>query len=100
VSNALSPIFYLFLFPSGVLYQRVQHLLAKDVTSDGSYPPVMKQRRPGPKRSTYRIPASEWPIVVWRVVEKKEPLRTVAATFGVSHETIRRIVLDVQKRHR
>jgi len=30
-----------------------------------------------------------------RVVEQKEPLRTVA--YGVSHETIRRIVLHVQQ---
>ena len=35
-----------------------------------------------------------------RVVEQKEPLRTVAADYGVSHETILRIVLHVQKQHR
>jgi len=32
-----------------------------------------------------------------RVVEKNEPLRRVAAAYGVSHETIRRILLHVQK---
>ena len=32
-----------------------------------------------------------------RVVEQKDPLRTVAAAYGVSHETIRRIMLHVQK---
>ena len=32
-----------------------------------------------------------------RVVEQQEPLRTVAAAYGVSHEKIRRIVLHVQK---
>jgi len=32
-----------------------------------------------------------------RVVEQKEPLRTVAAAYDVSHETIRRIVLHVQQ---
>jgi len=36
--------------------------------------------------------------VVQRVVEQKEPLRRVAAAYGVSHETIRRILLHVQKR--
>jgi hypothetical protein len=35
--------------------------------------------------------------VVQRVVEQKEPLRTVAAAYGVSHETIRRILLHVPK---
>jgi hypothetical protein len=99
VSATLSPIFYLFLISSGILYQKVQLVLAKDVTSDGSYPPVMKHRCPGPKRITYGIPASEWPTVVQRVVEQKESLRTVAAAFGVSYETIRRIVLHVQKLH-
>jgi Zn-dependent peptidase ImmA (M78 family) len=54
---------------------------------------VIKQRRPGPKHPSYGIPASEWLTVVQRVVEQKEPLRTVAAAYGVSHETIRRILL-------
>ena len=77
----------------------MQLVLAKDVTYDGSYPPVMKHRFPGPKRITYGITASEWTTVVQRVVEQKESLRTVAAAFGGSYETIRRIVLHVQKLH-
>jgi hypothetical protein len=97
VSSSLSPIFYLFLIPSGILYQKVQCLLAEDETPEESHPPVMKHRRPGPKRPTYGIPASEWPTVIRRVVEQKEPLRSVAAAYGVSHETIRRIMLHVQK---
>ena len=97
VSAPLSPILYLFLIPSGVLYQKVQHLLAEDETTEGSHPPVMKHRRLGPKHPTYGIPTSLWPTVVHRVVEQKEPLRTVAAAYGVSYETIRRIVLHVQK---
>ncbi len=97
MSSSLSPIFYLFLAPSGPLYQKVQHLLAEDETLEGSQPPVMKHRRPGPKHPTYRIPASEWSVVVQRVVEQKEPLRSGADSYGVSHETIRRIMLHVQK---
>jgi IS30 family transposase len=31
-------------------------------------------------------------MVVQRVVEQKESLRTVAAAYGVSHETIRRLL--------
>jgi hypothetical protein len=37
------------------------------------------------------------PTVKQRVVEQKEPLRTVAVAYGVSHETIRRILIQVQK---
>ena len=97
MSNTLSPIFYLFLAPSGKLYLKVQHLLAGDELFQSSDPPLLKRRRPGPKHPNYGIPADLWPIVVHRVVEQKEPLRTVAAAYGVSHETIRRIVLHVQK---
>jgi hypothetical protein len=35
--------------------------------------------------------------VVHRVVEQKKSLRTVAATYGVSHETICCIMFHVQK---
>ncbi len=91
-------MFSLFLVPSGKLYLKVQYLLAEDEKSAGNYPPVIeKQRRPGPKLPVYSIPASQWSTVLHRVVEKKEPLLTVAAVYGVSHETIRRIMLHVQK---
>jgi Zn-dependent peptidase ImmA (M78 family) len=33
------------------------------------------------------------------VVEKKEPLRTVAAEYGVSDETIRRLIRAAKKLH-
>ena len=78
----------------------MQHLLAEDATPEGSHPPeVIKHRHPGPKHLTYGIPTEHWPTVVHRVVEQKEPLRTVAAAYGVSHETIRRIMLHVQKQY-
>src|SRR5438270_7695902 len=79
VSSPLSPIFYLFLAPSGILYQQVQRLLAEEETAEGSPPAVIKQRRPGPKQPADGLPASAWPTVLHRVVEQKEPLRTVAA---------------------
>ncbi len=100
MSNTLSPIFYLFLAPSGKLYLKVQHLLAGDELVQSSNPPLLKRRRPGPKHPNYGIPTELWPMVVQRVVEQQEPLRTVAAAYGVSHETIRRIVLHVQKQQR
>ena len=97
-SATLSPIFYLFLAPSGKLYLKVRRLLAEEETAEGSTPPVViKHLRPGPKHPAYGIPASQWPTVVQRVVEQKEPLRIVAADYGVSHETIRRILLHAHK---
>jgi hypothetical protein len=97
VSNTLSPIFSLFLAPAGTLYQKVQRFLIEEQSTHGNHPPVLKYRRPGPKRPTYGIPTSEWPTVVQRIVEQKEPLRTVAAAYDVSHETIRRIIRHMLK---
>jgi hypothetical protein len=96
VSSTLSPIFYLFLAPSGKLYLKVHHLLAGDELFQGSNPPLLKHRRPGSKHPNYCIPAPVWPTIVHRVVEQQESLRAVAADYGVSHETIRRIMLHVQ----
>ena len=97
MSATPSPILYLFLAPSGKLYLKVQHLLAEDELFQRSNPPLIKHRRPGPKHPKYGLPAEHWPTVVHRVMEQKEPLRTVAAAYGVSHETIRRILLHVQQ---
>ena len=96
MSSSLSPTLYLFLAPTGTLYQKVQHLLAEDDLFQRSNRPLLKHRRPGPKHPNYGIPAELWPTVVHRVLEQKEPLRTVAAAYGVSHETIRRLMLRVQ----
>jgi hypothetical protein len=72
-------------------------MLAEDESTGQSHPPLLKHRRPGPKHPNYGIPAELWPTVIQRVVEQKEPLRTIAVAYGVSHETIRRILLQVQK---
>src|SRR5258708_23933011 len=97
VSAPLSPIFSLCLASAGKLYLKVQDLLAHDKAHDVSPPPIVGKRRPGPTHPNYSIPAAHLSTVVHRVVEQKEPLRTVAAAYGVSHETIRRIMLHVQK---
>jgi hypothetical protein len=96
VSSSLSPIFSLCLAPSGQLYLKVQHLLAGDELVQSSNPPLLKRRRPGPKHPNYGLSVDLWPTVVQRVVEQKEPLRTVAADYGVSHEMIRRIMRHVK----
>jgi len=97
VSATLSPIFYFFLAPSGTLYLKVQDVLAHDEAHDVSPPPIVGKRRPGPKHPKYGVPAEHWPMIIHRVVENNESLRTVAQEYGVSHETIRRIMLHVQK---
>jgi hypothetical protein len=97
VSAPLSPIFSLFLAPSGTLYLKVQQVLAHGETQDTSPPPIVGKRRSEPKHPACGIPASQWPTVVQRVVEQKEPLRILAAAYGVSHETIRRILLHAHQ---
>jgi len=97
VSSALSPILYLFLAPTGVLYRKVQQLLAEDELVQRNDPPLIKHRRPGPKHPRYGIPAEHWPKIMHRVVVNNESLRKVADEYNVSHETIRRIMLHVQK---
>jgi hypothetical protein len=97
VSNTLSPIFYLFLAPTGKLYLKVQDVLAHDEAYDTSPPPIVGKRRPGPKHPKYGISTEQWPLIMHRVVEQKEPLRTVAAAYGVSHETVRRLIRAATK---
>src|SRR2546421_8633661 len=53
---------------------------------------MMHHPRPGSRNAADGLPASAWPTVLHRVLEKKEPLRKVAEDDGVSHETRRRVV--------
>jgi transposase-like protein len=39
-----------------------------------------------------RYSSREWPAVVRRVLDNKETLRKIADDYGVSYETVRRIV--------
>ncbi|HZT99029.1 MAG TPA: hypothetical protein VFA10_05185 [Ktedonobacteraceae bacterium] len=54
-------------------------------------------RHPGPTKPRRAIPSEEWPTVLRRVVENQEPLRQVARDYGVSYETIRRIIRAARK---
>jgi hypothetical protein len=93
VSSPLSPIFSLFQIPTSPLSQKLQHVLSELVI-----PPVVEeQRRPGPKEIRYGIPEDEWPTVLQRVLENHESYRKVAAEYGVSRETIRRLVRALKK---
>ena len=76
----------------------MQYLLSQDEKAASSPPPIIPHRRPGPRHPAYGIPDSERPTVLHRVLEKKEPLRKVANDYGVSHETIRRLIRSSQKR--
>ena len=80
----------------------MQGLLAHDEAPDASPPPMGGKRRPGPKHPKDGLPAEYWPMVIRRVVENNEPLRTVAQEFGVSSETISRLLLytlEPQRQH-
>jgi hypothetical protein len=46
----------------------------------------------------YSIPREEWPIVMKRILEIHEPYRKVANDYGVSHETIRRLICAASKK--
>src|SRR5215467_9546454 len=88
-SNALSPVLIHFVAPHGKLFQR---LLALEQLL-GSIPPLLtSQQYAGPQEPHYGIAPEEWPNVVRRVMEHHDSLRQVAADYGVSHETVRRIL--------
>lgn len=85
-------VLYLFQIPTSTLYKKLQHVLSVNII-----PPVIEtQRRPGPKEIPYGIPAEEWQTVLKRV-ESHESYRKVAADYGVSRETIRRLVRTSKK---
>jgi hypothetical protein len=94
VSSSLSPILYLFQIPTSTLYQKLQIVLSQEVQQSLI---IEKQRRPGPKDIPYRIPVEEWPTVLARILENHESYRKVAADYGVSRETIRRLVRASKK---
>src|SRR6266567_5318230 len=62
-SALLSPIFSLFLTPSGTLYLKVQHLLAVDELLQGSNSPHQKSTTKS-NHPKYGIPADQWPAIV------------------------------------
>ena len=86
-TSTLSPILYLFQIPTSTLYRKLQIVLSEIET-----PIVIEtQRRPGPKDIPYGIPEDQWQTVLKRV-ENHESYRKIAADYGVSRETIRRLV--------
>jgi response regulator of citrate/malate metabolism len=86
-TTTLSPILYLFQLPTSTLYQKLQKNL-----SEVDVPLVVEtQRRPGPKDIPYGIPVEELPTVLARV-ENHASYRNIARDYGVSRETIRRLV--------
>ena len=53
--------------------------------------PPRKQRRPGPATPRRGIPRDQWPDVL-RHIEHGDSLRQIAKSYGVSYETVRRVV--------
>jgi hypothetical protein len=89
----LSPILYLFQIPTSTLSRKLQIVLSEI----GTPPAIETQRRPGPKVIPYGIPEDQWPVVLARV-ENHESYRKVADDYGVSRETIRRLICSCQKK--
>jgi hypothetical protein len=90
----MSPILYLFQLPTSTLYKKLQIVLSQEVQT----PLVIEtQRRPGPKDIPYGIPHEEWLTVLKRVLENHESYRKVAKDYGVSRETIHRLVRASRK---
>jgi hypothetical protein len=58
--------------------------------------PSYEQRCPG-SDPHWKIPVAQWPTVLHRI-DQGEPLRKVAGDYGVSYETVRR-VLHAARRH-
>src|SRR5438552_1977626 len=85
-TTTLSPILYLFQLPSSILYRKLQKVLSEVVVE-----PIPEQRRPGPRDIPYGIPENEWQRVLARVANH-ESYRSIAKDYGVSRETIRRLV--------
>jgi hypothetical protein len=97
-SASLSPVLIHFISPVSYLSQKLQHLLGQ-LQADGNTPlPLLTQRRPGPAKPKHGIPPTEWSTVQRRVLENQEPLRQVASDYGVSHETVRRVLLACRKK--
>ena len=55
------------------------------------------QRRPGPANPQWKIPRSEW-LVVLHCVDQGETYRQIASRYGVSYETVRRVVRAARRK--
>jgi hypothetical protein len=99
-SASLSPVLIHFHSPSSFLSQKLQQLLQEEPSSANPSLLPMMHRHPGPAKPQHGIPPVEWPTVLRRVIEHQEPLRKVADDYGVSYETVRRIVLAAGKQSR
>jgi hypothetical protein len=97
-SASLSPVLIHFHSPSSFLSQKLRQILTQ-LHANGNTPlPVGTGRRLGTEKPKHGIPPTEWPTVQRRVLENQEPLRRVAGDYGVSHETVRRVLLALRKK--
>ncbi len=98
----LIPLEVLCNHGNNILVYSVQ---SNDLASDNPFDKALSnpqilpfpQRRSGSDNPQWKIPPSEWPIVVRRVVQNKEPLRQVAKDYGVSYEAVRRVIRAAQQ---
>ncbi len=73
-------------------------VLAHEQTLDSIPEDTITKRHPEPLAPRHALAPEEWPNVLRRVLEDREPLRQIADEYGVSHETIRRVILASRKK--
>ena len=96
---ALIPLEKLFAHPDDILVYTPRsssdYAQADDPFEQVLENPVVisfSQRHSRSDMLQWKIPRAEWPNAIRRVVENHEPLRKVAGDYGVSYETIRRMI--------
>src|SRR5437588_11272292 len=87
---SLIPLEKLFPGRNDILVYRHPNIDLPDTSS-------LPQRRPGPDDPHWKIPATEWPIVLHRI-DQGEPLRKVQSDYGISYETVRRVIQSENQR--
>src|SRR5215470_11533761 len=69
---------------------------APESSADTPVFPPPTQRRPGPATPRRGIPRDQWPDVLRRT-EQGDSLRQIANSYGVSYETVRRMLKAARK---
>jgi hypothetical protein len=99
-TTSLSPVLIHFLPSSGKLYLKLQQFLGAVHAATNEPLTLITPRHPGPKVPKRSIPREKWPTVLRRVVENQEPLRKIAGDYGVSYETVRRVIYKARRQNR
>ena len=94
---ATSHLSHLALIPLEKLFSEQDGILVYKHLPDQTELLPHAQHRPGPDDPHWKIATAEWSTVLHRI-DQGEPLRKGAGDYGVSQETIRRIIFAARKR--